>query len=211
MGDFAAGKMGSYSGPTGTASDEDVAQAIVDLEGLYGSKVPARSRGAMALAAHSSLACLRLPPQAKQLSDQIASITPASDDAIAATGAPTDLAAALKKRDGGHYLFDYRLFSCSEMTAKKARPARTRPELSWAGLRRSDIPSLSSQTGDVLAIGENIDGDMIGLTKDGAVASMSETAEVLAPSFGIYLLQFRDAVASSKVEWADVGWVSIDG
>jgi len=151
--------MGTYSGPTGTASVEDVAQAIVDLEGLYESK-------------------------AKQLSDQIAGIAPATVDAIAATGAPTDLAAALKKRDGGHYLFDYRLFSCSEMTAKK--------------------------TGDVLAIGESIDGDMIGL-KDGAVVTMSETAEVLAPSFGIYLLQFRDAVASNKVEWADVGWVSIDG
>jgi len=62
----------------------------------------------------------------------------------------------------------------------------------------------------VLAIGESIDGDMIGL-KDGAVVTMSETAEVIAPSFGIYLLQFRDAVASNKVEWADVGWVSIDG
>jgi hypothetical protein len=39
MGDFAAGKMGTYSGPTGTASIEDVAQAIVDLEALYKSKV----------------------------------------------------------------------------------------------------------------------------------------------------------------------------
>lgn len=47
MGDFAAGKMGTYSGPTGTASVEDVAQAIVDLEGLYESKVPALSCGAM--------------------------------------------------------------------------------------------------------------------------------------------------------------------
>lgn len=62
----------------------------------------------------------------------------------------------------------------------------------------------------MLAIGENVDGDMIGL-KDGAVVIMSETAEVLAPSFGIFLLQFRDAVASHKVEWADVGWVSIEG
>ena len=42
MGDFAAGKMGAYTGPTGAASAEDVAQALIDLEGLYSSKARRR-------------------------------------------------------------------------------------------------------------------------------------------------------------------------
>eukprot|EP00962_Isochrysis_galbana_P025043 scaffold7704_cov112-Isochrysis_galbana.AAC.15 len=146
MGDFAAGKMGTYSGPTGTASVEDVAQAIVDLEGLYESKVPALSCGAMLCPATLAASVISFTPRLS-LSDQIAGIAPATVDAIAATGAPTDLAAALKKRDGGHYLFDYRLFSCSEMTAKKAN--RTCPVLAPFSLsapaapHRSDAPSIT--------------------------------------------------------------------
>uniref|UniRef100_A0A7S3X4G5 Uncharacterized protein n=1 Tax=Strombidinopsis acuminata TaxID=141414 RepID=A0A7S3X4G5_9SPIT len=149
--------MGAYTGPTGAASAEDVAQAIIDLEGLYSSK-------------------------AKDLADTIVNISPASDDSIAALDIPADLAAVMKKRDGGHYVFDYKLYSTSEIATKK--------------------------DGDILPVGENIDGDMIGL-KDGAVVTMNEASDVLAPSFGIFIQRFRDAVLSNKVEWAEVGWVSI--
>jgi len=123
MGDFAAGKLGGYSGPTGAASVEDVAQAIVDLEGLFESKVLPHIQTAATATRRPTC----LPPvalQAKDLSQTIAAIAPASDSDIAATGAPADLAAALKKRDGGHYVFDYRLYSCAEIiAATQVRPA----------------------------------------------------------------------------------------
>lgn len=58
-----------------------------------------------------------------------------------------------------------------------------------------------------LPIGENVDGDQIAL-KDGALVTIGgESSEVLAPCFGNYLQQFRDAVLSNKVEWAEVGFI----
>ena len=59
--------------------------------------------------------------QAKDLADTIVNISPASDDSIAALDIPADLAAVMKKRDGGHYVFDYKLYSTSEIATKKVR------------------------------------------------------------------------------------------